>query len=131
LDALRIDAGIPWFGRDFGPDNFPQETGLEEQAVSYTKGCYLGQEVVARLHYRGQVSRQLRRLRLESVPEAHAVPGTELLFEGRPAGVLTSVAGPPWLGELVGLSILQRRAFEPGTRLEVVGGGEAVVAPPS
>ncbi|MGH9362494.1 MAG: YgfZ/GcvT domain-containing protein, partial [Thermoanaerobaculia bacterium] len=58
LEAVRVEAGIPRFGADFGPDHFPQETGIEE-AVSYTKGCYLGQEVVARIHYRGGVQRQL------------------------------------------------------------------------
>ena len=61
LEILRVEAGIPRFGQDFGPDNFPQETGIEE-AVSFTKGCYLGQEVVARIHYRGGVQKGLRGL---------------------------------------------------------------------
>ena len=125
FDALRVAAGVPLFGRDFGPDNFPQETG-REAAISYTKGCYLGQEVVARLHYRGQVSRQLRRLQVE--PGAGGVEeGAELLFEGRPAGTLTSLAGPPYLEQTLALAIVQRRAFDPGTRLEVAGGGSAVI----
>ncbi|MDY7095290.1 MAG: glycine cleavage T C-terminal barrel domain-containing protein [Acidobacteriota bacterium] len=124
LDAHRIAAGEPRFGADFGPDNFPQETGLDD-AVSYTKGCYLGQEVVARLHYRGQVSRQMRSVVLD-MDEPPAV-GTELLFEGRPAGTLSSVAVSPELGKAVGLSILQRRAFAPGTRLELPDGTVAEV----
>ena len=55
-------AGMPSFGADFTSDHFPQESGLEAQAVSYSKGCYLGQEVVARIHYRGQANHEARRL---------------------------------------------------------------------
>jgi folate-binding protein YgfZ len=124
LDRARIEAGIPWFGRDFGESNLPQETGVEE-AVSYTKGCYLGQEVVARLHYRGQVSRVLCGLTLDvaEVPE----PGTALVLEARQAGTLTSVTRSNRLGAVLGLAILQRRAAEVGTQLEVEGGGHAQV----
>ena len=112
LEALRAEAGIPRFGRDFGPDNFPQETGIEE-AVSYTKGCYLGQEVVARIHYRGGVQNVLRKLLFEGVAPAQ---GAVLLHDGREAGKATTVVGP------LGLGILHRRAAEPGTRVEVEGG---------
>ena len=65
LEALRVEKGLPRFGLDYGPENFPQETGLED-AVSYTKGCYLGQEVVARIHYRGGVQKMLRGLVFEA-----------------------------------------------------------------
>ncbi|MCB1058419.1 MAG: aminomethyltransferase family protein [Acidobacteria bacterium] len=123
-EMLRVEAGVPRFGDDFGPDNFPQETGIDE-AVSYTKGCYLGQEVVARLHYRGQVARQLRGLVVagDQVP----APGTELSLEDRPAGAITSAAWSPALGRPLALALLQRRAFEPGTRVELSGGVEAKV----
>ena len=59
LEVVRTEAGIGRFGQDFGPQSFPQETGAENEAVSYTKGCYLGQEVVARIHYRGGVQKSL------------------------------------------------------------------------
>jgi folate-binding protein YgfZ len=118
LEMLRAEAGIPRFGRDFGPDNFPQETGIEE-AVSYTKGCYLGQEVVARIHYRGGVQNVLRKLVFEGIEPAR---GVALLHDGREAGRATTVVGS------VGLGILHRRAAEPGTRVEVEGGGTALVA---
>lgn len=123
LEVLRVEAGIPRFGRDFGPENFPQETG-EDEAVSYTKGCYLGQEVVARIHYRGGVQKMLRRLALDREP----APGARLLFEGREAGAVTSVVSSPDQGGLIGLGILHKRAAEPGTRLEVEGGGTATVS---
>ena len=125
LEILRVEAGIPRFGRDFGPDNFPQETGAEE-AVSYTKGCYLGQEVVARIHYRGGVQKALRGLVFEGAATAGA-PGTPLLFEGREVGTVTTVVESIALGRPAGLAILHRRGAEPGTRLDLPDGGTAEV----
>jgi folate-binding protein YgfZ len=122
LDILRVEAGVPRFGKDFGPDNFPQETGIEE-AVSYTKGCYLGQEVVARIHYRGGVQNLLRGL----VFDGDVAEGVRILHEGREAGRATTVVRSPILGKTVGLGILHKRAAEPGTRVEVEGGGSAEV----
>ncbi|HEY2293994.1 MAG TPA: glycine cleavage T C-terminal barrel domain-containing protein [Thermoanaerobaculia bacterium] len=123
LEVLRAEAGIPRFGQDFGPENFPQETGAEE-AVSYTKGCYLGQEVVARIHYRGGVQKTLRSLVFDGPAPA---PGTPLLHAGRAAGAATTVVESPALGRALGLGILHRRAAAPGTRLEMQGGGVAEV----
>lgn len=127
-EVVRSEAGIPRFGRDFGPDHFPQETGLDETAgaVSYTKGCYLGQEVVARIHYRGGVNRLLRGLRFEA-GAGTPLPGAALLFEDREAGTATTVVSSPALGRTVGLAILHKRAATPGTILEVAGGGRAEV----
>jgi folate-binding protein YgfZ len=122
LDILRVEAGIPRFGQDFGPDNFPQETGIEE-AVSYTKGCYLGQEVVARIHYRGGVQKLLRGL----VFDGEVVEGVGILHDGREAGRATTVVRSPVLGKTVGLGILHKRAAEPGTRVEIEGGGSAEI----
>jgi folate-binding protein YgfZ len=127
LEVLRTEAGIPRFGRDFGPENFPQETGAEAAAVSYTKGCYLGQEVVARIHYRGAVQKTLCGLVFD---EPAPAPGTPLLHDGREAGRATTVVSSPALGRPIGLAILHRRAAEPGTRLETAdarGGGGAEV----
>lgn len=120
LEILRVEQGIPRYGIDFGADNFPQETGIDA-AVSYTKGCYLGQEVVARIHYRGGVQKALRGLRFATAPQ----PGAKLSLEGRDVGTVGSVvdsAGGPR-----GLAILHRRGFEPGTVLEIEGGGSAEV----
>ncbi|HEX3128054.1 MAG TPA: glycine cleavage T C-terminal barrel domain-containing protein [Thermoanaerobaculia bacterium] len=125
LDILRVEAGIPRFGQDFGPDNFPQETGIEE-AVSYTKGCYLGQEVVARIHYRGGVQNLLRGLVFDH-PADTVEAGVRILHEGREAGRATTVVRSPSLGKIVGLGILHKRATEPGTQVEVEGGGSAEV----
>jgi aminomethyltransferase len=126
-EAVRVEAGLPRFGADFDADHFPQETGLGEEAVSYTKGCYLGQEVVARIHYRGGVNRGLRGLRLTLPAGASPAPGATLLHDGRPAGRLGSAVRSPAAGGWIGLSVLHLRAGEPGTALAIEGGGEAEV----
>ncbi|MDP9121689.1 MAG: hypothetical protein M3O15_10050, partial [Acidobacteriota bacterium] len=125
LEAVRAEAGIPRFGREFGPHSFPQETGIED-AVSYTKGCYLGQEVVARIHYRGGVQKLLRGLAFAAGAPPPA-PGTPLLHEGREAGRVGTALESPALGKPVGLAIVHRRAAVAGTRLELGTGGEAEV----
>ena len=83
-ECLRVERGRPRYGIDLDDTVIPQEAGLNERAVSFTKGCYVGQETVARLFYRGKPNRQLRGLRLTGPAE----PGEELLFEGRPVGRL-------------------------------------------
>lgn len=122
-ETVRIEAGQPRFGADFGPDCFPQETGLEALAVNYTKGCYLGQEVVARIHYRGGVQRGLRGLLFS--PDATAEPGRALLREGREVGKIGSVAHSPRADRRIGLAILHQRAGTAGATVEVEGGGYA------
>lgn len=127
LETLRVEAGKPRFGADFGTENLPQETGLED-AVSYTKGCYLGQEVVARLHYRGRPQRGLAGLEIDASrpPE----PGAELRLEGQEVGTLGSaVASLRWPGRILGLAVVHRKAGEPGTELEISTGGGATVRP--
>lgn len=124
-DVLRVERGIPAFGRDFGPDNFPQETGLGEQAVSYDKGCYLGQEIVARIHYRGGVNKALRGLRFRGLTEPPPT-GTELLAEGRPAGTVGTSVLSPAHGPIA-LAILHNRANAPGTILDLPSGATAEV----
>jgi folate-binding protein YgfZ len=90
LEWLRVRAGTPRAGREIDDRVLPAEAGLTERAVSFTKGCYPGQEPVARLHYRGHANRGLRVLELdtEDVPEADA----ELLYDGRAVGRITSSA---------------------------------------
>lgn len=122
VEAARVERGVPRFGAEFGPENFPQETGLED-AVSYEKGCYLGQEVVARIHYRGGVNRHLRGLELEGdeLPDA----GAEVVLDGRAVGTVGTAVRSPAFESGLGLAILHQRA-EPGARVSV-GNVEAVV----
>jgi tRNA-modifying protein YgfZ len=85
LEALRIEAGTPAWGKELDESVLPAEAGLDETHVSFTKGCYPGQEPVARLHYRGHPNRELRVLELEN-----ASPGDELVYEGKTVGRITS-----------------------------------------
>ncbi|MEM8932484.1 MAG: glycine cleavage T C-terminal barrel domain-containing protein [Acidobacteriota bacterium] len=112
-DTPRVEAGRPLWGVDFGVKNFPQETGLDDEAVSYTKGCYLGQEVIARIHYRGGVQRRLRGLRFDG----EAAAGDALQVGGKTVGRLGTVVDSPRLGR-VGLAIVQDKA-EPGSTVAV------------
>lgn len=124
LEVLRVEAGELAFDVDYGPENFPQESG-DAGAVSYEKGCYLGQEVVARLRWRGQAQRLPFGLRFPGAPPA---AGTTVLHDGRSAGRVTSVARSPRFGA-IGLALLHRRVGEPPARLELEGGGTAELAP--
>jgi folate-binding protein YgfZ len=90
VERLRIEAGTPRFGAELDDRVLPAEAGLEERAISFTKGCYPGQEPVARLHYRGHPNRVLRVLRIDAADPPG--PGTEILHEGKPVGRVTSAA---------------------------------------
>ncbi len=107
-EALRIERGRPRYGLDMGEDTIPQEAGLNERAVSFTKGCYVGQETVARLYYRGKPNRHLRGLRL-SAPAAHGEP---LRLGERAVGSIGSCALHPTLGPIA-LALVRREA-QPG-----------------
>jgi tRNA-modifying protein YgfZ len=104
-ECLRIERGRPRYGVDLDDGVIPQEAGLNARAVSFTKGCYVGQETVARLHYRGKPNRHLRGLRL-SAPAEH---GDELTFVGRAVGQLGSVAFSPRFGPIA-LALVRREA---------------------
>ncbi|HEY7793554.1 MAG TPA: hypothetical protein VIA10_06070 [Gaiellaceae bacterium] len=88
LERLRVRAGTPAWGKEIDDRILPAEAGLTERAVSFTKGCYPGQEPIARLHYRGHANRGLRVLTLAELPE----PEAELLYEGKVVGRVTSSA---------------------------------------
>jgi tRNA-modifying protein YgfZ len=122
-EIARIEAGMPRFGLEFGTESMPAEAGLEERAISFTKGCYPGQEPVARLHYRGHANRGVRGLDLGSAaPE----PGAPVLAGDREVGRLTSIVRSPRFGT-IGLGIL-RREVEDGVTVNVAG-ADAVVRP--
>jgi tRNA-modifying protein YgfZ len=123
LEAARIRAGVPRIGTDTGPATLVQEAGLESIAVSFDKGCYLGQETVARAQFRGRVNRLPRLLNMAEAPGALPAP---VVADGREVGRLTSVAPAPG-GGFAGFAIL-RREVEPGARVGVGEGGTATAA---
>ena len=93
LEPLRIEAGTPAWGKELDETILPAEAGLDETHVSFTKGCYPGQEPVARLHFRGRPNRRLRVLDVES-----ASPGDEIVLDGKPVGRVTSAVPGRALG---------------------------------
>jgi folate-binding protein YgfZ len=113
---VRVESGRPRYGIDLDDTTIPQEAGLNERAVSFTKGCYVGQETVARLHWRGKPNRHLRGLRLS----APAPTGTPLRLGEREVGRLGSVAVSPAHGPIA-LAIVRREAG-PGDTLSVGDG---------
>jgi folate-binding protein YgfZ len=95
-ERWRIEAGIPRWGRELDDRVLPAEAGLERTHISFSKGCYPGQEPIARQHYRGKVNRRLRVLELEG--RGTLEPDTELVYEGKTVGRITSAAGGVALG---------------------------------
>jgi folate-binding protein YgfZ len=126
LDVLRIEDGTPWYGSDVGEDNLLHETGRLGLYHSSTKGCYIGQEVVARLEGRGgNVNKQLRGLKLA----APAGAGDRVERAGQDVGRVTTAGISPALGPIA-LGMIHRSAFEPGTGVSVGGQSATVVQLP-
>ena len=118
--AARIEAGLPLFGVDFDEHNLPQEVGRDREAISFTKGCYLGQETVARIDALGHVNHQIAVVRFlgDEVPGV----GVELLHNGAAVGRVTSVSFSPKHGSPLALAMVRREANAVGTRLESAAG---------
>jgi len=126
--AARIEAGFPLSGVDFDSENLPQEVGRDRQAISFTKGCYLGQETVARLDALGHVNRKLVTVRFES--SSRPDRGTELTLNSAKVGSVTSSAWSPKLRVPIALAMVRSGAIAPGTRLESRLGNCEVIATP-
>jgi tRNA-modifying protein YgfZ len=121
LDVLRIEAGYSAPRRELSTEYIPLETGLHD-AVSFSKGCYVGQEIIARMESRNRLAKRLMGLRLQNA----IAPGGNLRFEGREAGDLTSVAISPRLGP-IGLGYVRTVAAAPGTIVQLPDGSDAEV----
>jgi folate-binding protein YgfZ len=128
-EALRLERGVPRFGVDFDDKTYPQEAGLEKTAVSFDKGCYLGQEVVCMLELRGHVKRKLVSLVVDATdPPARGAAVTD--EAGTAAGEVTSAGASPTLGRTVALAMVKRALAQPGTDVRVAGAhGEVVERP--
>ncbi len=124
LESLRIEAGIPRYGADLGEDTLVLEADLLN-ALSFTKGCYIGQEIVERSRSRGHVNWKL----VGAVVSAPAppTPGTKLISEGKEAGEVTSSCASPSLGRTIALAYVRREFAEAGTKLVLASGVPAEV----
>jgi folate-binding protein YgfZ len=126
IEALRIEGGVPRFRRDMDEETIPLEAGIESRALSFTKGCYVGQEVIVRVMHRGhgRVARKLVGLTLTGA--AVPAPGAIVGREGADVGHVTSSTMSPALACPIALAYVHRDSVEPGTEL-VVDGRPAVV----
>ena len=124
LESLRIEVGIPRYGTDLADDTLLLEAGLLN-AVSFTKGCYIGQEIVERSRSRGHVNWKLVGVVMEA--PAPPAPGTKLISEGKEAGEVTSSCVSPSLGKVVALAYVRREFAEAGTKLVLASGVPAEV----
>jgi tRNA-modifying protein YgfZ len=123
-ECVRIESGRPRLGYDMDAETMPQEAGINERAVSFTKGCYVGQETVARLHYKGRPNRHLRGLRLPEPAER----GTEIVFGEKVVGRVSSACVSPRFGPIA-LALVRREA-EPGASVTVNGATAELVGLP-
>jgi folate-binding protein YgfZ len=117
LEMARIEAGIPRFGQDMDENNLPQECGIEARSVSYTKGCYIGQEVLNRIHTLGHVNRELRGLRLADHLTSLPQKGDRLFHAGKEMGSITSALASPRLKQNIALAQVRRESTQMGTEL--------------
>ena len=129
-EALRLERAVPRFGVDFDDTTYPQEASLEKTAVSFDKGCYLGQEVVCMLEMRGHVKRRLVPLVFDGLqPVARGAAVTD--EAGSPVGEVTSAAPSPMIGKAVALAMLKRAYAEVGKDVVVAGVRAKVVELPA
>jgi folate-binding protein YgfZ len=129
-EALRIETGVPRFGRDMNEDTIPLEAGIESRAISFTKGCYVGQEVIIRVLHRGH-GRVVRKLVGIAIDGGDAPPGgARIEAGGREVGAVTSSTLSPALQRPIALGYVHRDFVEPGTKVTIAGASGEVTALP-
>ncbi|HEY1483653.1 MAG TPA: aminomethyltransferase family protein [Candidatus Acidoferrum sp.] len=129
LNALRLEQGVPWFSYDFGEKQIPHEAGLQDSHISYTKGCYTGQEIVERVRSRGQINRTRVTMKIDATePPATNTP---LLSDGKEFGYTTRAAFSPALNAVIAAAYLRREKSAPDSQLTLPTGATAtVILPP-
>ena len=128
FNTTRIEAGRPLFGIDFDDSVLPAETGLFDRAVSLTKGCYLGQEIVARMHARGQVARKLVGIRMDN--DALPLAGTKIYDDAQNeiGGITSSTISPILSNIAICLGYVKKPFFTTGTKLHIPAEGSMHIA---
>ena len=125
LNALRLEAGVPWFPADFNEAMIPHEAALENTHVSFTKGCYTGQEIVERVRSRGHVNR--KRVPLKFSTSTPPAAGTKLRANGSEIGFVSSAAAMPNGQPAIGMGYVRKEQFAPGSVMEFDGGTATVI----
>ncbi len=128
FETARIEAGVPRFGADMDETNIPLECGIESRAVTYNKGCYIGQEVINRIHSVGHVNREMRGLRLADDLKILPQKGDKLFHGGKEVGHVTSAVKSPTLNANIALGYVRREANQIGSELTLrTAAGESLV----
>jgi folate-binding protein YgfZ len=128
LELARIEVGIPRFGADMDETNIPLEAGLEQRAISFNKGCYIGQEVISRIHTFGQVAKAIRGLRLADNLKNLPPKGAKLFHDAKEVGYITSSAQSRRLQANIALGYVRKEVNQIGTELRLLSdGGESTV----
>lgn len=127
LNALRLEAGIPWFGYDFGEKQIPHEAGLENSHISFTKGCYTGQEIVERVRSRGQVNRVRALFQLSAIDLPAAE--TPIVSDGKEIGYVTRAAYSPAFQSNIAMGYVRREQSAPGSSVQIGGAAAMAVSP--
>ena len=124
LSAQRLAQGVAWFGYDFGEKQIPHEAGLEDSHISYTKGCYTGQEIVERVRSRGQVNRR----RVDLIFDGASAPdaGETLTVDGKEVGSVTRAAVPSFQAQAIGMGYVRKDHNARGSQLKWSGGAAIV-----
>lgn len=137
LSILRLEEGIAWYGVDFDENQIPHQAALESTLISYTKGCYTGQEIVERVRSRGQIQRRRVMLRFsgDSIPRAGEplfAPSAENPAErGAEIGFVTRAARSPKFGAVIGMGYVRREQMDPGSKVKWSGGDAEVFENPA
>jgi folate-binding protein YgfZ len=128
LEVLRVEAGLPRYGVDASEANVVLEVVEESEAVSYTKGCYAGQEIIARIHWRGHVAKKLAGIVFDREAEPPADFAVRTCDEGREVGRITSTVFSPRLRRQIALAVIRYDSLAPGTELKLFSGEEELCA---
>lgn len=137
LNVLRLEEGIAWYGVDFDENQIPHQAALENSHISYTKGCYTGQEIVERVRSRGQIQRRRVMLRFsgDAIPRAgeplFAASAENSAERGAEIGFVTSAAKSPKLGAVIGMGYVRREQMDPGSKVKWSGGDAEVFEVPA
>lgn len=126
LNTVRLEYGAPWFGYDFGEKQIPHEAGLQDSHISFTKGCYTGQEIVERVRSRGQVNRVRVSLKFDA-PEVPAA-NTVLLADGKEVGYVTRSGFSPATNAWIGMGYVRREKSGVGTQLSLSEGTATIIS---
>ncbi len=130
FETLRIENGIPLYGVDMDETTVVPELGIDS-LISYNKGCYIGQEIIARIHFRGHVAKQLMGLIMDEAGESVPLAGAELTTpEGKPAGRITSVTHSPAVGKTIALAYIRYEHLTEGTALAAAASNAIVTSLP-